>query len=86
MIKNYKDKFEKNDFMRLLYLIKYNYPEIEMDDIFSVLESNNIIFSSAEKKIINFLNKGKILNNLDSLEELDKTIISYREKNNYINK
>jgi len=83
LIKNYKDKFEKNDFMRLLYLIKYNYPEIEMDDIFSVLESNNIIFSSAEKKIINFLNKGKILNNLDSLEELDKTIISYREKNNY---
>ena len=83
LIKNYKDKFEKIDFMRLLCLIKYNYPEIEIDEIFSVLESNNIIFSTAEKKIINFLNKGKMLIDLDSLEELDKSIISYREKNNY---
>ena len=83
LIKNYKDKFEKIDFMRLLCLIKYNYPQIEMDEIFSVLESNNIIFSTAEKKIINFLNKGKSLINLDSLEELEKSIISYREKNNY---
>lgn len=83
LIKNNKDKFEKIDFMRLLCLIKYNYPEIEMDEIFSVLESNNIIFSTAEKKIINFLNKGKSLINLDSLEELEKSIISYREKNNY---
>ena len=83
LIKNYKDKFEKIDFMRLLCLIKYNYPEIEIDEIFSVLESNNIIFSTAEKKIINFLNKGKMSIDLDSLEELDKSIISYREKNNY---
>ena len=83
LIKNNKDKFEKIDFMRLLCLIKYNYPEIEMNEIFTVLESNNIIFSSAEKKIINFLNKGKSLINLDSLEELDKSIIYYREKNNY---
>ena len=83
LIKKYKDKFEKIDFMRLLCLIKYNYTEIEMDEIFSVLESNNIVFSSAEKKIINFLNKGKILVSLDSLEELEKSIISHREKNNY---
>ena len=83
LIKNYKDKFEKIDFMRILCLIKYNYSEIEMDEIFSVLESNNIVFSSAEKKIINFLNKGKSLVSLDSLEELEKSIISHREKNNY---
>lgn len=83
LIKNYKDKFEKIDFMRLLCLIKYNYPEIEMNEIFSVLESSNIVLSTAEKKIINFLNKGKSLINLDSLEELEKSIISHREKNNY---
>lgn len=83
LIKDNKDKFEKIDFMRLLCLIKYNYPEIEMNEIFSVLESNNIVFSTAEKKIINFLNKGKILIDRDSLEELDKSIISYREKTKY---
>ena len=83
LIKDYKDKFEKIDFMRLLCLIKYNYAEIDMNEIFSALESNNIVFSSAEKKIINFLNKGKSLVSLDSLEELEKSIISHREKNNY---
>lgn len=83
LIKDNKDKFEKIDFMRLLCLIKYNYPEIEMNEIFSALESNNIVFSTAEKKIINFLNKGKILIDRDSLEELDKSIISYREKTKY---
>ena len=83
LINDNKDKFEKIDFMRLLCLIKYNYPEIEMNEIFSALESNNIVFSTAEKKIINFLNKGKILIDRDSLEELDKSIISYREKTKY---
>ena len=83
LIKDNKDKFEKIDFMRLLCLIKYNYHEIEMNEIFSALESNNIVFSTAEKKIINFLNKGKILIDRDSLEELNKSIISYREKTKY---
>ena len=83
LIKNNKNKFEKSDFMRLLCLIKYNYPEIEIDELYTILETNNIIFSTAEKKIINFLNQGKCLINLDSMEELNKKIISYREKNNY---
>ena len=78
-----KNKFDKSDFMRLLCLIKYNYPKIEMNEIFSVLESKNIIFYAEEKKIINFFNKENALSKVGSLEELDKIIISYREKNNY---
>ena len=78
-----KNKFDKSDFMRLLCLIKYNYSKIEMNEIFSVLESKNIIFYAEEKKIINFFNKENALSKVGSLEELDKIIISYREKNNY---
>ena len=53
MIKNIK-KIENDDIMRLLCLIRYYYPEIEMNELFNVLESKNILLSEIEKKIINY--------------------------------
>ena len=83
MIKNCDAKIEKNDYMRLLCLIKYYYPEFEINEIFGVLESNSILFSDIEKKIINYLSQGKCLVNTDIMNELNKNIISFREKYNY---
>lgn len=82
MIKNIK-KIENDDIMRLLCLIRYYYPEIEMNELFNVLESKNILLSEIEKKIINYLSQGKCLINVDTMKELNKSIISYREKNDY---
>ena len=81
MIKNFK-KIDNNDMMRLLCLIRYYYPELDMNEIFTILESKNILFSDIEKKIINYLSQGKCLITLDKMNELNKSIISFRENNN----
>ena len=64
-------------------LIKYNYTEIDLNDLFTFLENNNIKFSQIEKKVINIFDKGKCLINLEIMEELNKSILSYRENNKY---
>ena len=67
---------QKNDLKSLLCLIKYNYPGIDL-----VNNYNN--FSQADKKIIEFFNRGKSLIDSEKLEELNYSIISYRKNTNY---
>ena len=82
LITKNKNKFNKNDFLRILCLIKYYYPKIDMEKIYSILYLY-IIFSPEDKEIINFFTQEKFLVDLKLLEELDNSIISYREKNIY---
>ena len=76
--------FGKNDIKRLLCLIKYNYPNIELnDELYEKIKKNIGEFTVSEKKVINFFNKDKCLKNKDVIEQLYQNLVSYREKNNY---
>ena len=83
LIKININEFTKKDLFRIICLIKYYYTEININDLFTILENNNINFNPIEKKVINTFDKGKCLINLEIMEELDRSILSYREKNNY---
>ena len=63
--------FGKNDIKRLLCLIRYNYPNIELnDELYEKIKKNIGEFSVSEKKVINFFNKDKCLKNKDVIEQL----------------
>lgn len=83
IIKDNKKNFEKKDFMRLISMIKYYHNEIDIREIYNILKANNIDFSNSFKKIIDFLNEDKITIDIGKLNELDKSLIEYREKTNY---
>ena len=83
LIKDNKNLFQKNDLKRLLCLIKYYFPKIAIDKLINDVESNKIKFTSNDKNLINFFDQGKCLINADIIEQLDKSLITYREKNNY---
>lgn len=81
LINKNKDKFNKNDLLRLICLIKYECPDIDTERIY-----NNIKLLPNEKKIIDFINKEENLVNQRKLDELNKSIIEYRERTNYYTK
>ena len=82
LVKDNKELFSKHDLMRLLCLIKYNYPKINIDDLINKTESNKIKFKETDKNIINFFDKKKCSFNADIIDQLDQMIIAYRIKNN----
>ena len=81
LIKDNKGLFSQSDLMRLLCLIKYSYPKINIDDLISNIESNNIKFKENDKNIINFFDKKKCLLNTDVIDQLEQSLVSYRTKN-----
>ena len=81
LIKDNKGLFSQSDLMRLLCLIKYSYPKINIDDLISNIESNNIKFKESDKNIINFFDKKKCLLNTDVIDQLEQSLVSYRTKN-----
>ena len=81
LIKDNKGLFSQSDLMRLLCLIKYSYPKINIDDLISNIESNNIKFKENDKNIINFFDKKKCLLNTDVFDQLEQSLVSYRNKN-----
>ena len=83
LIKDNKDLFKKDDLIRILCFIKYQYPKITTEDLINNIESGKIKLSETDKKIINFFDKGKCLKNPDIIDQLEDLIISYREENNY---
>ena len=83
LIKDNKNSFNKNDLMRIFCLIKYNYPKIDLNTLITEVESKKEKFNENDKNIINFFDVKKCLKNIDVIEQLEKSIISYREKNNY---
>ena len=83
LIQDNKDLFKKDDLIRILCFIKYQYPKISTEDLINNIESGKIKLSETDKKIINFFDKGKCLKNPDIIDQLEDLIISYREENNY---
>ena len=83
LIKDNKNLFNKDDLLRILCFIKYQYSKISIDDLINDIETINIKFSENDKKIINFFDKSKCVSNSDVIEQLEDLIISYREENNY---
>ena len=83
LIKDNKNSFNKNDLMRIFCLIKYNYPKIDLNNLITEVESKKEKFNEDDKNIINFFDVKKCLKNIDVIEQLEKSIISYREKDNY---
>ena len=83
LIKDNKDLFKKDDLIRILCFIKYQYPKISIENLINNIESGKIKLSETDKKIINFFDKGKCLKNPDIIDQLEDLIISYREENNY---
>ena len=81
LIKDNKGLFSQSDLMRLLCLIKYSYPKINIDDLISNIESNNVKFKESDKNIINFFDKKKCLLNTDVIDQLEQSLITYRTKN-----
>ena len=81
LIKDNKGLFSQSDLMRLLCLIKYSYPKINIEDLISNIESNNIKFKESDKNIINFFDKKKCLLNTDVIDQLEQSLITYRTKN-----
>ena len=82
LIKDNKKLFSKGDLMRILCLIKYNYPNISIDDLISDIETININFNENDISIINFFDKKNCLLNADIVEQLEEMLITYRIKNN----
>ena len=79
IIKDNKDKFKENkDFLRIICLVKYNYPKINLENIYKYVN-----LSPEEKELINNINKEKFPVDIGKLEDLDNSILSYREKTNY---
>ena len=76
LIKDNKGLFSQSDLMRLLCLIKYSYPKINIDDLISNIESNNIKFKENDKNIINFFDKKKCLLNTDVIDQLEQSLVS----------
>ena len=83
LIKDNKKLFNKDDIMRILCFIKYQYSKISIEDLIKDFESINIKLSENDKKIINFFDKGKCVVNSDVIEQLEDLIMSYREENTY---
>ena len=81
LIKDNKGLFSQSDLMRLLCLIKYSYPKINIDDLISNIESNNVKFKESDKNIINFFDKKQCLLNTDVIDQLEQSLITYRTKN-----
>ena len=80
LIKDNKALFSQSDLMRLLCLIKYHYPKISIDDLISNIESSNVKFKESDKNIINFFDKKKCLFNIDVIDQLEQSLVTYRTK------
>lgn len=78
-----ENKFNnKQDLMRLLCFIKYNFSELNLDKIYNIINSN-IKFSSNDKNLIDFFSPENNPIDPRDLDNLDSSIVSYREETNY---
>ena len=78
-----KNNFKKNDFMRLLCIIKYYNKESDINNLINIIESDLIKFNDNEKNIINFFSIENTKINEEILKNFDKYIILHRNKYKY---
>ena len=78
-----KNNFKKEDFMRLLCIIKYYNKESNIQNLIDLIQSDTIKFSENEKNIINFFVQENTKINDETLKNIDKYIILHRNKYKY---
>ena len=79
----YKTNFNKEDFIRLLCIIKYYNKESDIKSLVDTIESETISINNIERQIINFFTQENTKINNDILKNFDKYIILYRNKYKY---
>ena len=79
----YKTNFNKDDFIRLLCIIKYYNKESDIKSLTDIIESETLAINNTERQIINFFTQENTKINADILKNLDKYIILHRNKYKY---
>lgn len=79
ILENKKD-FNKEDFVRLLCIIKYYSPESDIKSLIDIIESETLAINNKEQQIINFFSQENTKINNEILKNLDKFIVLYRNK------
>ena len=79
----YKTNFNKEDFIRLLCIIKYYNKESDIKSLIDTIESETISINNIERQIINFFTQENTKIQNDILKDFDKYIILYRNKYKY---
>ena len=82
-ILEYKTNFNKEDFIRLLCIIKYYNKESDIKSLIDTIESETISINNIERQMVNFFTQENTKIHSDILKNLDKYIILYRNKYKY---
>ena len=77
-----KEFFEKNDIMRILYLIRYYNPENDITDLTERL-GNSISITEADLKLIEYFTVERSLIDEEYMKRINKEIILFRNRNKY---
>ena len=78
-----KNDFNKEDFIRLLCIIKFYSPKSDINSLIDIIESETIAINNVERQIINFFTQENTKINNDLLKNLDKFIVLHRNKYKY---
>ena len=78
-----KNDFNKEDFLRLLCIIKFYNPESDIKSLIDIIESESIAINNNERQIINFFAPENTKLNNDMLKNFDKYIVLHRNKYKY---
>jgi hypothetical protein len=77
-----KEFFEKNDIMRILYLIRYYNPENDISDLTERL-GNSISITESDLKLIEYFTVERSLIDEEYMKRINKEIILFRNRNKY---
>lgn len=78
-----KNDFTKDDFVRLLCIIKYYNPESDIKSLIDIIETETVAINNNERQIINFFTQENAKINIEFLKSMDKYIVLHRNKHNY---
>jgi hypothetical protein len=77
-----KEFFEKNDIMRILYLIRYYNPDNDMTDLTERL-GNSVSITESDLKLIEYFTVERSLIDEEYMKRINKEIILFRNRNKY---
>ena len=77
-----KEFFEKNDIMRILYLIRYYNPNNDITDLTERL-GNSVSITESDLKLIEYFTVERSLIDEEYMKRINKEIILFRNRNKY---
>ena len=77
-----KDKFNKNDILRLLYLMRYYNPDNDINELTENM-GNKITITPEDLRMIEFFTVERSSIDEEEMKRLNKEIINFRNKNKY---